>query len=98
MEFLFLRSHLAGKPVVASPNVGCFLRLFFIQGETFGVLGENKTAERQAFMNAPTHTIAGVQKLYQQLLPSKFSTTKKQNNKSLIMMKNAAYAGIPLRM
>ena len=29
MEFLrsFLRSHLAGKPVVASPNVGCFLRL-----------------------------------------------------------------------
>ena len=29
MEFQrsFLRSHLAGKPVVASPNVGCFLRL-----------------------------------------------------------------------
>ena len=29
MEFLqsFLRNHLAGKPVVASPNVGCFLRL-----------------------------------------------------------------------
>ena len=29
MEFLhlFLRSHLAGKPVVASPNVGCFFRL-----------------------------------------------------------------------
>ena len=29
MEFLcsFLRSDLAGKPVVASPNVGCFLRL-----------------------------------------------------------------------
>ena len=29
MEFLrsFLRLHLAGKPVVASPNVGCFLRL-----------------------------------------------------------------------
>ena len=29
MEFLrsFLRRHLAGKPVVASPNVGCFLRL-----------------------------------------------------------------------
>ena len=28
MEFLrsFLRRHLAGKPVVASPNVGCFLR------------------------------------------------------------------------
>ena len=26
MEFLhsFLRRHLAGKPVVASPNVGCF--------------------------------------------------------------------------
>ena len=24
---LFLRRHLAGKPVVASPNVGCFLRL-----------------------------------------------------------------------
>ena len=23
----FLRRHLAGKPVVASPNVGCFLRL-----------------------------------------------------------------------
>ena len=29
MEFLrsFLRRHLAGKPVVASPNVGCFIRL-----------------------------------------------------------------------
>ena len=29
MEFLrsFLRRHLAGKPVVASPNVSCFLRL-----------------------------------------------------------------------
>ena len=29
MEFLrsFLRCHLAGKPVVASPNVNCFLRL-----------------------------------------------------------------------
>ena len=29
MEFLrsFLRCHLAGKPVVASPNLGCFLRL-----------------------------------------------------------------------
>ena len=31
MEFLrsFLIRHLAGKPVVASPNVGCFLRLLF---------------------------------------------------------------------
>ena len=31
MEFLrsFLRRHLAGKPVVASPNVDCFLRLLF---------------------------------------------------------------------
>ena len=29
MEFLrsFLRRHLAGKPVVASPNVACFRRL-----------------------------------------------------------------------
>ena len=29
MEFLgsFLRHHLAGNPVVASPNVGCFLKL-----------------------------------------------------------------------
>ena len=29
MEFLhsFLRRHLAGKPVVVSPNVGCFHRL-----------------------------------------------------------------------
>ena len=34
MEFLhsFLRRHLAGKPVVASPNVGCFLRLVFLTG------------------------------------------------------------------
>ena len=33
MEFLrsFLRRHLAGKPVVASPNVGCFLRLVSYQ-------------------------------------------------------------------
>ena len=32
MEFLrsFLRRHLAGKPVVASPNVGYFLRLLLI--------------------------------------------------------------------
>ena len=31
MEFLysFLRRHFAGKPVVASRNVGCFLRLLF---------------------------------------------------------------------
>ena len=31
MEFLysFLRRHFAGKPVVASRNVGCFLSLFF---------------------------------------------------------------------
>ena len=31
MEFLrsFLRHHLAGKPVVASPNVSCFLKLTF---------------------------------------------------------------------
>ena len=30
MEFLhsFLRHHFAGKPEVASPNVGCFLRHF----------------------------------------------------------------------
>ena len=30
MEFLrsFLRRHLAEKPVIASPNVGCFLRLY----------------------------------------------------------------------
>ena len=30
MEFLlsFHRRHLAGKPVVASPNLGCFLKLF----------------------------------------------------------------------
>ena len=33
VEFLpsFLRCHLAGKPVVASPNVGRFLRLLFVQ-------------------------------------------------------------------
>ena len=33
MEFLrsFLRRHLAGKPVVASPNISCFLRLGFVQ-------------------------------------------------------------------
>ena len=31
MEFLysFLRRHFAGKPVMASRNVGCFLRLLF---------------------------------------------------------------------
>ena len=33
MEFLrsFLRRHLAGKPVVASLNVGCFLGLLYIR-------------------------------------------------------------------
>ena len=51
--------------------------------------------------NAPTHTIAGVQGLYQQLLPTKVyynrrATTEKQNHRSL--MKNAAYEGIPWRM
>ena len=32
MEFLrsFLRCHLVGKPVVALPNVGCFLRLAWL--------------------------------------------------------------------
>ena len=37
MEFLhsFLRRHLAGKPVVASPNVGCFLKLVFLTGYPF---------------------------------------------------------------
>ena len=37
MEFLhsFLRRHLAGKPVVASQNVGCFLRLAFLAGYNF---------------------------------------------------------------
>ena len=35
MEFLrlFLRRHLAGKPAVALPNVGCFLRQFLIGAE-----------------------------------------------------------------
>ena len=33
MEFLrsFLRRLLVGKPVVASPNVGCFLRLYIFK-------------------------------------------------------------------
>ena len=33
MEFVhsFLRRHLPGKPVVVLPNVGCFVRLFFLQ-------------------------------------------------------------------
>ena len=37
MEFLhsFLRRHLEGKPVVASPNVGCFLKLVFLTGYNF---------------------------------------------------------------
>ena len=34
-----------------------------------------------SWKNAPTHTIAGVQELYQQLLPTKFTTTEKQNHK-----------------
>ena len=29
ISVLFLRRNLAGKPVVASPNVGCFLRLIY---------------------------------------------------------------------
>ena len=75
---LFSQTSFGGETSgIASPNVGCFLRLFFIQGKTSVVLGENKTAERQAFMNTPTHTIAGVQKLYQQLLPTKVYYNKK---------------------
>ena len=44
MEFLcsFLRCHLAGKPVVASPNVGCFLRLgnvkFYGSPKSLGIM------------------------------------------------------------
>ena len=34
-----------------------------------------------SWKNAPTHTIAGVQELYQQLLPTRFTTTEKQNHK-----------------
>ena len=39
MEFLrsFLRRHLAGKPVVASPNVGCFLGLEHVQKSTITI-------------------------------------------------------------
>ena len=35
MQFLpsFLRRHLAGKPVVESPNVDCFLRLSLIESQ-----------------------------------------------------------------
>ena len=40
MEFLrsFLRRHLAGKPVIASPNVGCFLRLVTFMKRLFWTL------------------------------------------------------------
>ena len=50
-----------------------------------------------SWKNAPTHTIAGVQELYTNscYLP-RFSTTEKRNHK--LLMKNAAYAGIPWRM
>ena len=41
MDFLrsFLRRHLAGKPVVASPNVGCFLRLSRRRGSPISFSG-----------------------------------------------------------
>ena len=41
MKFLrsFLRRHLAGKPVVALPNVGCFLRLKNLQFFKSGKIG-----------------------------------------------------------
>ena len=40
MEFLrsFLRRHLAGKPMEASPNVGCFLRLVSVWKAPFAKL------------------------------------------------------------
>ena len=43
MEFLrsFLERHLAGKPMVASQNVGCYLRLGLVldSGKCFWILG-----------------------------------------------------------
>ena len=41
----FLRRHLAGKPVVELPNVGCFLRITF---NMFFALGVCKVSKRMA--------------------------------------------------
>ena len=53
MEFLrsFLRRHFAGKPVVVSPNVGCFLRLqqVWIQDLKMGLsLYKTKVTNRES--------------------------------------------------
>ena len=49
MEFLrsFLRRHFAGKPVVASRNVGCFLRLRFVDTITLPAKHSLTTVETQ---------------------------------------------------
>ena len=49
-----------------------------------------------SWKNAPTHTIAGVQELYQQLLPTKVYNNRK--TKSPVTDENAGYVGIPWRM
>ena len=48
MEFLcsFLRRHFAGKPVVASQNVGCFLRLVLFTTSELATCDENSTLVR----------------------------------------------------
>ena len=51
-----------------------------------------------SWKNAPTHTITGVQELYQQLLPTKVYYNRKTKSQCKLLMKNTAYAEIPWRM
>ena len=60
MEFLrsFLRRHFAGKPEVASPNVGCFLRLAKPWTFDSDCLGNVVAADASRFpnsLNKPYH-------------------------------------------
>ena len=50
MEFLrsFLRRHLAGKPLVASPNVGWFVRLSFTALKEVALTPLNQTTHYEA--------------------------------------------------
>ena len=52
MDFLrsFLRRHLAGKPVVPSPNIGCFLMLIDGQFKTVS-LSQFKSKLKQQYLS-----------------------------------------------
>ena len=77
MEFLrsFLRRHLAGKPVVASRNVGCFLRLIFQKHKSLQLV--IRPFSDKPFFNCFSSFVAALDP------PSSWSLTAQASGKSL---------------